>query len=177
MHRAVFLDRDGTITAGVPKYERVDSVDKVEILPTVIEALTKLANSDYLVFFVTNQAGMAEGLIDQAGFDAINYTVLQKIEPSGIHIEKTYVCPHGDTDKCDCRKPKPTLLLEAARTYDIDLSQSWMVGDRTSDVLTGVNAGTRTVLVRSGVPDVDSDQASATVDNLLQAIEYIRDHS
>ena len=84
--RAVFLDRDGTINAGIPKYERVDSVDKVELLPNAVEGLSKLATLDYLFFFVTNQAGLAEGLITQTEFDAINNEVLRQIEPSSINI-------------------------------------------------------------------------------------------
>jgi histidinol phosphatase-like enzyme len=90
--RAIFLDRDGTINAGVPKYERVDSIEKVELLPNSVKGLGLLATLDYLKFFVTNQAGLAEGLITRADFDAINDEVLKQIEPSDIHITETYVC-------------------------------------------------------------------------------------
>lgn len=147
--RAVFLDRDGTVNVGTPTYERVDSPDKVELLPNTLKALELLSKLNYLVFFVTNQAGLAEGLITELHFDEINDKVINLIEPSGINIEKTFVCPHGEDSNCGCRKPKPGLLINAAREYEIDLGQSWMIGDRTSDVMTGVNAGTKTILVKN----------------------------
>jgi D-glycero-D-manno-heptose 1,7-bisphosphate phosphatase len=130
--KAIFLDRDGTINIGTPTYERVDSLDKVELLPHTLDALKLLSTLDYKVFFVTNQAGLAEGLISEAQFNEINDAILRLIEPSGIAIEKTFVCPHGENSPCDCRKPKPGLLLQAAREYDIDLGASWMIGDRPS---------------------------------------------
>jgi D-glycero-D-manno-heptose 1,7-bisphosphate phosphatase len=171
--KAVFLDRDGTINVGVPKYERVSSLDKVELLPNTIEALKVLADLGYGVFFITNQAGLSEGLITKEQFEEINNKVLELIAPSGIKILKTYLCPHGEDDQCDCRKPKPKLLLDAAIEFDIDLKQSWMIGDRPSDVMTGVNAGAKTVLVRTGVPTVESDQAMFTAPSLLEAVQYI----
>lgn len=171
--RAVFLDRDGTVNVGTPTHERVDSVEKVELLPNTLAALKLLSKLNYYVFFVTNQAGLAEGLITEAKFDAINEKVLKLIEPSGIKIEKTFVCPHGEDSNCECRKPKPGLLISAAREYEIDLSQSWMIGDRTSDVMTGVNAGTKTILVKTGVPTVESAEATKTYPSLLEAVEYI----
>lgn len=171
--KAVFLDRDGTINVGVPTYERVDSLDKVEILPNSLEALKLLSSLDYKVFFVTNQAGLAEGLISQADFDAINNKVLSLVEPSGITIAATYVCPHGESDDCACRKPKPQLLLDAAKEHNINLSKSWMIGDRSSDVMTGVNAGVRSILVMTGVPTVESDEAMYTAHTLLEAVKYI----
>lgn len=176
-HKAVFLDRDGTIDYGTPTYERVDSLDKVKLLPKTVEALARLAKLDYLVFIVTNQAGLAEGLISQDEFDAIQGKVMELIAPSGIHITKAYVCPHGEDDDCDCRKPKPKLLLNAAREYDLDLANSWMIGDRPSDVMAGVNAGAKAIMVLTGVPTVVSEQAVATVPSLLEAVEYITQHS
>ncbi len=171
--KAVFLDRDGTLNAGIPKYERVDSIEKVELLPQTLKALGLLANLDYGVFLVTNQAGLAEGLITKAEFDDINNKVLELIAPSGIRIIKTYVCPHGDQDNCDCRKPKPKLLLDAAQEYDIDLEQSWMVGDRPSDILTGINAGTKAILVMTGSPSAASEKATFIAPTLLEAVQYI----
>lgn len=171
--RAVFLDRDGTVNYGVPRYERLDSVDKIELLPNSIEALKLLATLDYLVFFVTNQAGLAEGLITRDDFDTINNRVLELIAPSGVTITETYVCPHADDSDCECRKPKPKLLKDAAEKYDIDLANSWMIGDRVSDVMTGVNAGTKTILVKTGVPTVESAETTLTCPSLLEAIQYI----
>lgn len=174
--KAIFLDRDGTVTVGVPTYERVDSLNKVQLLPNTLEALKQLSALDYTVFFITNQAGISEGLITLDEFNVINDKALSLIAPSGITITKTYLCPHGENDTCDCRKPKPKLLLDAARDYDIDLEHSWMVGDRPSDVMTGVNAGTNSILVKTGVPTVESDQATVILPSLLEAVRYIADH-
>ncbi len=173
--KAIFLDRDGTINAGIPKYERVDSVDKVEILPNSVAGLSKLAELDYMIFFVTNQAGLAEGLISQSDFDAINNEVLKQTAQSGITVTKTYVCPHGDGSTCDCRKPKPGLLLQAAAEYDIDLSASWMIGDRLTDIHTGINAGTKTVLVQTG-SILEAPEATYVAADLFEAAEYIASH-
>jgi D-glycero-D-manno-heptose 1,7-bisphosphate phosphatase len=175
--RAVFLDRDGTVTFGVPKYERVDSLDKVELLPNTLEALKLLSTLDYSVFIVTNQAGISEGLITLEEFNTINNKVLDLIAASGIHITKTYLCPHGENDNCECRKPKPKLLLDASKEYDIDLSQSYMIGDRHSDVLTGINAGTKTIFVKTGSIAEDFEQATHSAPTLLEAVEYIKDNT
>ena len=174
--KAVFLDRDGTVNVGVPVYERVDSISKVILLPGTIEALKLLGGLDYGVFFVTNQAGISEGLINLKEFEQINNKVLELISPSGITILKTYICPHAENDNCNCRKPQPTLLLQAAKEFNIDLASSWMIGDRPSDVLTGVNAGTKTILTKTGVPTVESKFATLTTPSLLEAAQYIHVH-
>ena len=173
-NKAIFLDRDGTITVGTPTYERVDSLDKVRLLPNTLEALKALAALDYMAFVVTNQAGLAEGLISWNEFDAINNKVLDLVAETGVKILRTYTCPHGEHEDCDCRKPKPKLLFDAAKDYDIDLTRSWMVGDRPSDIMAGVNAGTKTILVKTGVPTVECAQATATLPSLLEAVEYIQ---
>ena len=174
--KAVFLDRDGTITVGTPTIERVDSLDKAELLPGTLEALKQLAELDYKVFIVTNQMSLFEGRIDEPKFHEINDKILGMIAPSGVVITKTYFCPHGPESGCRCFKPKPGMLLDATSEYGIDLSQSWMVGDRPSDVETGVNAGTKTILVKTGDPNVESKEATFTAATLLEAIEYIAKH-
>ncbi len=174
--KAIFLDRDATITIGTPTYERVDSLDKVELLPHSLEALTILAGLDYGIVIVTNQAGLAEGLITEAEFWAINDKVLRLIAPSGITIIKTYVCPHSLDNTCACRKPKPKMLLDAAQDYAIDLAASYMIGDRWSDMQAGINAGTKTILVQTGVRGVVSAEATYTATDLLDAVRYIANH-
>ncbi len=169
---AVFLDRDGTINIGIPRISRVDSPEKVELLPTVIEALSLLATLDYKVFLVTNQAGIAEGKITVEEFEKINERTLELIRPSGIDITETYYCPHGEQDACECKKPKPKMLFDAAQKYDLDLENSFMIGDRISDIDTGINAGTKTILVLSG-EIVEAPQATYTASNLLKAIQFI----
>src|SRR3989344_131678 len=174
--KAVFLVRDGTISVCVPVSDRNNSLEKVQLHPNTLEALKLLATLDYGVFIITNQAGLAEKLITMEQFEEINNKVLELIAPSGLTILKTYLCPHGENDNCECRKPKPKLLLDAAKEFDVDLAQSWMIGDRPSDVMTGINAGTKTVLVKTGVPTVESEEATFTAPSLLEAVQYISSH-
>jgi D-glycero-D-manno-heptose 1,7-bisphosphate phosphatase len=134
-----------------------------------------LAKLEYGIFFVTNQAGLAEGLMTRADFETINNRTLELIAPSNITILETYVCPHGEQDNCNCKKPKPGMLLEAAKKYGIDLSASWMIGDRLSDIQAGASAGTKTILVLSG-EQVITPKATYTAQTLLEAVEYIESH-
>jgi D-glycero-D-manno-heptose 1,7-bisphosphate phosphatase len=175
--KAVFLDRDGTVTVGTPTIERVDSPDKAELLPNTLEALKLLAKLDYAVFFVTNQMSLFEKRITVDQFHQINDKILGMVAPSGIKVSKTYFCPHGPDEGCKCYKPAPGMLLDAAREYGIDLSQSWMVGDRPSDVMTAVNAGAKGILVKTGDPSAESKEAAFTASSLLEAVQYIADHS
>lgn len=174
--KAVFLDRDGTTIIDPPD-ERVDSIEKIKLFPDSIEALKQLAALDYGVFFITNQAGIAEGRITEEDFYKINNVVLEKLAPSGVRILKAYLCPHSPEDNCECRKPKPTLLLRAAKEFDIDLANSWLIGDHESDIMAGMNAGTKTILVQTGNTPVTSPEATHTAPHLLDAVRYIAEHS
>lgn len=170
--RAIFLDRDGTVIVDPPD-ERVDTEEKIQLLPNSLEGLKALSTLDYGVFFVTNQAGIAEGRITVEEFWRLHNIVLEKLAPSEIKILKTYLCPHAESDGCECRKPKPKLLLDAAKEFNIDLRESWMIGDRESDVMAGVNAGTKTVLVQTGLVVVESTRTTHTADSLLEAIQFV----
>jgi D-glycero-D-manno-heptose 1,7-bisphosphate phosphatase len=168
----VFLDRDGTVIAEPPD-ERVDSVEKIKLFPDTIEALRHFAEHDFAIILITNQAGISEGRINHAEFNRINSSVLKKLEPSGASILKTYVCPHGPDDGCDCHKPGPKMLLQAANDFDLALKDIFMVGDRQSDIMAGVNAGTKTVLVKTANMPVTSVEATFTANTLLDAARFI----
>jgi D-glycero-D-manno-heptose 1,7-bisphosphate phosphatase len=145
MNRAVFLDRDGVLNAtflraGV-SYPPAD-LGEVQILPGVPAACRALKDAGYLLIVVTNQPDIARGSQTAAGVDAINQFIR-----SHVPLDDFRVCPHDAADGCDCRKPKPGLLLAAAAAHAIDLAQSFMVGDRASDILAGAAAGCRTLLV------------------------------
>lgn len=170
--RAVFLDRDGTVIVDPPD-ERVDSLEKIQLFPDSLEALKLLSTLDYGVILITNQAGIAEGRINAEEFEVINNKVIELLEQSGVKVLKTYMCPHGPDDGCECRKPKPTMLLQAAEDFDVDLASSWMIGDRQSDIMAGVNAGTKTILVKTANVPVESDEATYTAPTLLNAIRHI----
>jgi D-glycero-D-manno-heptose 1,7-bisphosphate phosphatase len=144
---AVFLDRDGVLNRpayrdGVPIPP--NSLDEFELLPGVREAAHRLRSAGYLLVVVTNQPDIARGTQDVAVVDAMNALVQRELE-----VDAILVCPHDDVDKCDCRKPKPGLLLEAAERFNIDRDRSFMVGDRWKDVAAGRAAGCRTIQVGS----------------------------
>ena len=150
LKRAVFLDRDGVITAvtirdGVTRPPA--DAEAVEVIAGVAPALDLLAAHDLLRIVVTNQPDVARGLQTRAGVDAINDRLLRDLA-----LDAVFTCYHDDPDRCACRKPKPGLLFEAARRFDIDLGASFMVGDRASDIGAGRAAGCQTFLVHSSVP-------------------------
>lgn len=170
--KAVFFDRDGTLIVDPPD-ERVDSIDDVKLFPDTLEALKKLSELNFGIFLISNQAGIAEGRITLEDFFKIENKIVEMLKPSGITILRTYVCPHSPEDNCECRKPKPHMILQAAKEFDIDLPASYFVGDRESDIMTGVNAGTKTILVQTGNTPVTSREATYTAPTLLEAVRYI----
>lgn len=175
MNKIVLLDRDGTVIVDPPD-ERVDKIEKIELFPDTIEALKVLADAGFSVILITNQAGIAEGRINKEEFQVINNRVLEMLQPSGVEFLETFVCPHGPNDGCECRKPKPTMILRAAEKYGIDLANTFMVGDRPGDIGAGNNAGTKTILVKTGNVDVEAPDATYTASTLLDAARYIVTH-
>jgi histidinol-phosphate phosphatase family protein len=173
--KIVLLDRDGTVIVDPPD-ERVDRVDKIQLFPDSIEALTYLKENGYAVILITNQAGISEGRIDIPEFHRIHDEVLKALSPSGVTVLKTYMCPHGPDDGCECRKPKPTMILEAVKEFHFSPSDVYMVGDRHSDIMAGKNAGTKTILVKTANVNVEAPEADYTAQTLLEAVRYVVSH-
>jgi histidinol-phosphate phosphatase family protein len=147
--KTVLFDRDGTLIVDPPD-ERVDSVDKIKLFPDTIEALTYLADHDFNIIIVTNQAGIAEGRINDAEFWQIHSIVIERLAPSGIQILKTYMNGEAPGTTSDWRKPAPGMLLQAAKDFNLDLSNIYMVGDSQSDIEAGINAGCKgSILVQT----------------------------
>ena len=147
--RFVLLDRDGTVdaqTAGA----YVLRPDDVELLPGAAEGLRALRSAGLGLVIVTNQAPVARGWISPTELDAVNARLLDLLAAEGVGIEGIYACPHDAGDGCDCRKPRPGLLLQAAAEHGFDLTQTYLVGDKDSDVEAGRRAGVTTVLVLTG---------------------------
>jgi D-glycero-D-manno-heptose 1,7-bisphosphate phosphatase len=145
--RAVFLDRDGVLMQDT---NYVGNVERVLLIPSVIPALKRLSDAGYLLFVVTNQSGVARGFFTRDAVDQIHTFLNRQFNAAGVHITHYYICPHHPEDNCDCRKPHPKNILTAARDYHLDLAHCVMVGDRATDIQTGLNAGTRTALVLTG---------------------------
>lgn len=173
--KAVFLDRDGTIIVEPPDGRDV-KFEELQIQQTAQEALELLAKNGFKVVLITNQDGISLGTLDEEEFWAVNNEMLRQVQDTNIEVLETYMCPHATADNCECRKPKPKMIIEAAQKFDIDLAGSYMVGDRLTDVQAGQQAGTKTILVKTGVVPVTSDDATYTAENLLAAAEYIVSH-
>jgi len=145
---AVFLDRDGVINENREDY--VKSWDEFVFLPGVFEALRKLARNGWLVVVTSNQSAINRGLVSRAIVDEINHRMMEAVERHGGRIEAVLYCPHRPDENCSCRKPRPGLLLEAARRFNIGLSRSYLVGDALSDIAAGLRAGCQSILVLTG---------------------------
>jgi histidinol-phosphate phosphatase family protein len=150
----VFLDKDGTLVADVPY--NVDPL-RIRLLPGVLEGARRLRAAGYLLVVVTNQPGVAHGFFAPEALDAVERTLRDAFLQAGAPLSGFFHCPHHPAGHvqpyavaCTCRKPMPGLLHAAARTLDIDLARSWMVGDILNDVEAGRRAGCRTVLLNTG---------------------------
>jgi D-sedoheptulose 7-phosphate isomerase len=190
--QAVFLDRDGVINAYAynPEFGTVDSPanpDEFALLPGAAAAIAKLKQADLLAIVVSNQPGIAKGRFTLKLLDAMTEKMKRLVAGAGGKLDAVYYCPHhpeGTIDgyrlACQCRKPSPGLLHQAAREWGIDLGRSYMVGDGVVDVLAGRQAGARTVFVspRKGYVFSELERQNAWPDliagNLLEAVELIQ---
>jgi D-glycero-D-manno-heptose 1,7-bisphosphate phosphatase len=149
MFRAVFVDRDGVLIENRSDYVRDWS--HVEMLPKVIEALSGFHREDFKVIVITNQSAIGRGLMTFQTAQDINNRLVTNIKENGGWVDGVYMCPHKPQDQCNCRKPQPGLLFQAAQEFSLDLRCSWMVGDAWSDLLAGQSAGVQgTIMVRTG---------------------------
>ncbi|HEX8709033.1 MAG TPA: HAD family hydrolase [Pyrinomonadaceae bacterium] len=152
--RAVFMDRDGTISEEVGY---VNHPARYRVFPYSAEAVRLLNEAGWLAVLVTNQAGVARGYFTEDLIGAVHGVLREELERGGARLDALYYCAHhpsvGEPPyrfDCDCRKPKPGLIRRAAAELDLDLSQSWMIGDRYSDIELARNAGVRAAFVLSG---------------------------
>ena len=174
--RAVFLDRDGTINKYVGFLR---NIDEFELLPDVADAIRAINASGYLAIVVTNQPVIARGEVTYSQLQEIHNKMETLLGAEGAYLDAIYYCPHhphkgygGEIPElkidCECRKPKPGMLLKAAEDFNIDLSQSWMVGDGEKDIKAGIAAGCRTALIGS-----DSFEQNVTVHSLQEFVSYL----
>jgi D-sedoheptulose 7-phosphate isomerase len=170
--RAVFLDRDGVINRAFVRDGKPfppPTPQELEILPGVPEALQELKSHGYELLVVTNQPDVGRGKQSRQALDAMHQAL-----SSSLPLDDILVCCHTDQDKCDCRKPLPGMLLEAARKHNIDLASSFMVGDRWRDIEAGYNAGCRTILIDYGYSERPPDRVpDLRVGSLREAADWI----
>jgi D-glycero-D-manno-heptose 1,7-bisphosphate phosphatase len=168
--RAVFLDRDGTLNAAIVRDGKPyppASRDELVIVPGAREAVAALRRAGFRTIVVTNQPDVAQGKQRREVVEAINAEL-----GAALGLDDVRVCYHADADACTCRKPKPGLLLEAARDWQLDLPASFMVGDRWRDVDAGRAAGCRTILIEAGYAERRSEP-DFSVSSLTEACTII----
>jgi len=176
--KAVFLDRDGTV---VKHKDYIVSPKQIELEQNAVEGIKLLNQNSYLTILVTNQPQVAMNLCTMEQIKEINDRMQSLLIEQGTKVDDIFFCPHHpDKGGCECRKPKTGLLLQAAAKHHIDLSQSWMVGDASRDVLAGKNAGTHTICVDTGLGGRD-EKYKAKPDfqcaDLLEAARRILEQS
>ncbi len=148
MRPAIFLDRDGVIIENREDYVR--SWSDVSFIPAALKALRALSRSAWAIVIVTNQAVVGKGIITLELAEEINRRVVVEVARQGGRVDAAYLCPHRPDECCDCRKPRPGMLLRAARDLDLDLSRSVMIGDAITDMQAARAAGVRGILVKTG---------------------------
>ena len=162
----MFLDRDGTLNVRPPVHDYLTSASQFVWLPDTREALARLHRVGYVLAVVSNQRGVARGLVSQRVQRDIEQAMLRDLEPYGCTIAAFRYCVHAEEDACACRKPRPGMLLDLADELDIDLAGSWMVGDCASDVHAGRAAGCRTALLGDRQTSVEPDVVVPTLAEL-----------
>ena len=171
MKKAVFLDRDGVINKafiknGLP--ESPNSLSELEILPGVKESISRLKKLNFICLVVTNQPDVQRGKIKKNTIIKMNNFLKKKIE-----LDDIFVCYHDDQDNCNCRKPKPGLLLQASKKWNVDLKKSFLVGDRWRDIQAGKKVGCTTIYLDYNYKDIKPKNPNFTTDTLLNAVYII----
>jgi len=171
MRRAVFLDRDGVVNRALLREGKPyapAALSDLRVLPGVREACRKLREAGFALILITNQPDIARGAIE-AGEVAEMHARLRRY----LQLDDIRVCPHDDSAQCDCRKPKPGLLLDAAKTWNIDLGASYVVGDRWRDVEAGQRAGCRSLFIDYGYRERQPNGPFLRVRSLSEAANWI----
>ena len=172
MNRAVFFDRDGVLNEAIVRDGKPyppASVEELRIVSRARYAVRRVRDAGYLAIAITNQPDVARGTVTRKRVEEINSTVASRLS-----LDSVYCCFHDDDDRCECRKPKPGLLLQAAGEHDIDLSQSYVVGDRLKDVQSGRSAGCTTVFIDFGYRETPAQTgADVVVASLDAAVDAI----
>lgn len=177
MTPAVFLDRDGTLIEEIGYLTRLD---RLALFPWSVDAVRLLNRAGFAVVVVTNQSGVARGYFDEGFVREIHRVLDERVAAAGGRIDGFYYCPHypdatiaAYRQSCECRKPKPGMLLRAAGDLSLDLSRSFMVGDRWTDVEAGRAASARGILVRTGFGIVDAEQPRPDLEPALVAADLM----
>jgi D-glycero-D-manno-heptose 1,7-bisphosphate phosphatase len=172
--RFVLLDRDGTL---IVERHYLASPDGVDLLPGAVEGLRRLVDLGLGLVVVSNQSGLSRGYFDRATLDAIHERLRELLAQGGVTLNGIYICPHTEAHECDCRKPQPGLVRQAAAELDFDPADAFVLGDKACDVDLGRAIGATTFLLRTGygdqMPPEVRARADHVCDDLPQAAEVI----
>lgn len=171
----IFLDRDGVIIRKAADGEYITNVEEMEFLPGSAEAIAAISRSGFKVIVVTNQRGVATGKVKLLDLENIHARLRQVVADLGGNICDVFYCPHDIPEGCTCRKPKPGMLLLAAKKYQLQLSECWMIGDADTDITAGKEAGCKTVLITQSrefsnwmdQPDISAESLAAAAERIL----------
>lgn len=172
MDKAAFLDRDGVINRKAPEGGYITRWEEMEFLPGVSEGIALLNRAGLRVIVVTNQRCIARGIVTSDEVERLHVQMCDFLSVKGAQIDATYYCPHEKEPRCECRKPEPGMLLEAAREHGIDLNHSWMIGDSDADVEAGRRAGCKTAFVNERGVEAKIN-ADLTAGSLLDCVKQI----
>ena len=171
MRKAIFLDRDGVINKVIIKRGLPFSplsFDLLEILPSIKESILRLKKLNFVCLVVTNQPDVSRKKIEKKTVIKMNNYLKDEIK-----LDDIFVCYHDDHDYCKCRKPKPGLLLEASKKWDIDLKKSYMIGDRWKDIEAGRCVGCKTIFIDYNYKEAKPKNTNFTTDSLLNSVHII----
>ena len=170
--KTIFLDRDGVINKEINYLHKIEDF---EFIDGVFEACQYLQSLEYKIIVITNQSGISRGLYTKNDYQIITKWMVSQFMKNNISILDTFHCPHLPDSGCNCRKPKPGMLLNAKNKYDIDMKKSWMIGDKETDITAAISSGiTNTILVKSGhkINEADS-RAKFIIDSIKQSSQLI----
>ena len=170
--KTIFLDRDGVINKEINYLHKIEDF---EFIDGVFEACQFLQSLEYKIIVITNQSGISRGLYTNNDYQIITKWMVSQFMKNNISILDTFHCPHLPDSGCNCRKPKPGMLLNAKNKYDIDMNQSWMIGDKETDITAAISSGiNNTILVKSGhkINEADS-RAKFIIDSINQSSQLI----
>lgn len=172
-HKAVFLDRDGVINKKAPEGDYIKSWDEFKFLSDVDVAIRRLNEKGFLVVVVSNQRGIARGVMTEDDLKEIHTRMKYELCKGGTIIDAIYYCPHDVDAHCGCRKPNPGLLFRAAKEHDIDLERSWMIGDSKSDIEAGKRARCKAILLANPDPVCSGVEREFIAKSLAEAVNWI----
>lgn len=173
-HPAVFFDRDGVL---IYDSGYLSSPNQVKLLPDAPALLKRIRDLGFRVIVITNQSGIGRGLFTHGQAAAVADRLTEVLAEQGASVDATYFCPHSPDDNCDCRKPKPGMLQRAARELNIDLSGSFMIGDRLSDCEAAQAAGCQPILLAETTPVFAVPASWIVISRLADALDIIKSRS